>query len=115
MLKPTIAFSVLVLFWWIGTWLSPFLPIPFPAPLIGLVLLFVCLVILGKVPDSLLKTSQFLLRHLSVFFIPAILSVVLLQDLLVEHFWAISAALVVSTLFSLCVTAWACKTLGKAH
>lgn len=112
MLKPVIASLVLVLFWWLGTVLSPLLPIPFPAPLIGLLLLFLALVVMGRVPQPLLVSSQFLLRHLSVLFVPAILSVVLMRDMLQTHLMAISIALVFSTAFSLWLTAKISQKLG---
>lgn len=113
MVKPVIAFFCLVFFWWAGMMLSPMLPIPFPAPLIGLLLLFAGLLVYGKVPSGLLVTSQFLLKHLSIFFVPAILSVVLMKDLLLSHFWAISVGLIVSTLVSLWLTARVCKAMEK--
>ena len=113
MVKSVSGFLVLVLFWWLGEQLAPRLPMPLPAPLVGLLLLFFALLLIGRVPEGLLKTSQFLLKHLSIFFIPAILSVVLLQDLLLAHFWAIAVALVASTLFSLWLTALICQRLKQ--
>ena len=109
-----LAFACLVAFYGLGEWIKQAFLIPLPGALIGLLLLFIMLMLIRKVPATLQTTSQFLLRHLSIFFIPATLSVILFKDSLLQHFWLISATLVGSTLLSLAISAVICQHCLKS-
>lgn len=78
---------------------------PVPGPVIGMVILFVGLLIKGGVPEGLHQTADFLLSHLSLLFVPAGVGVMLHFRLLGDNWPAVSAAIVVSTLLTIVVTA----------
>lgn len=105
MLNILPAFASLVALLYAGEWLSERLPIYLPGPLIGLLLLFFILVILGRVPAGLEKLCQMLLQHLSVLFVPATLGIVIYQQQLAKHPLIILSALIISTIVSMYFTA----------
>lgn len=76
-----------------------------PGPVLGMVILFVGLMIRGSVPAGLNETSGFLLRYLSLLFVPAGVGIMLHFQLLGEDWPAVSTALVISTLVTIAVTA----------
>ena len=89
----------------VGRWCVEFFSIPFPAPLLGLALLFAVLLVLQGVPEGLLWASRLLLKYLSLFFIPVTVAVVTFKSQLAEHWLVISFTLIASTLISLLFTA----------
>lgn len=86
---------------------------PLPAPLVGLLLLFAGLKKLNYVPDAFAKVCLFGLKHMSVFFVPAVLSVVLFAGPLAEHAVVIVSSLILTTALSLGITAWICDRVVK--
>lgn len=103
-LSAVIAFAVLVLAWFAGSVAISAFSLPVPAPLIGMFLVFSGLVVMRKVPEGLDRVAQFLLRHLSVMFVPATLAVLLYVDKLKTHGLLLIASLVVTTAISLVIT-----------
>jgi holin-like protein len=97
------AFLALLLCLFMGQWLSRLLPLP--GPLLGLLLLFFALLILGHVPKSLDRLCQLMLQHLSILFVPATLGVLLYKEEFAQHGALIVLALLVSTFVSLLLTA----------
>lgn len=87
-------------------WVSRFLPIALPGPLLGLLVLFIALLFMRRVPVGLQQVTHFLLKHMSLFFIPALVSVSLFADELTGKVWILGVALVVSTSVSLWLTAF---------
>ncbi|MGD0104595.1 MAG: CidA/LrgA family protein [Rhodopila sp.] len=86
-----------------------------PGPVIGLVLCVLLLLARDRIgllaPEELRdgtfeQTGRGLLSHLSLLFIPAGVGVVQRLDVLAGNALAIAAALLVSTVLSLAVTAW---------
>ena len=98
-----LTFIALCLLAWFCQWLSGFVPLP--AALLGMLILFGFLLVMGGVPKPLQRVSAFLLKHLSLFFIPATLSIVLFAEQLAGRVWIIALALLVSTVVSLWLTA----------
>jgi putative effector of murein hydrolase LrgA (UPF0299 family) len=94
----------LFLFQALGELLSKFV-LPFiPGPVLGLV---------GYVPASMDLVGSGILQHLGLLFIPASVGVVLYLPLLQANTWAITAALVLSVVATVAVTALVLKLLGK--
>ncbi|MBI3504736.1 MAG: CidA/LrgA family protein [Proteobacteria bacterium] len=88
--------------------------LPVPGPVMGMLLLFFWLVRKGEVPDAVARTTSGLLENLSLLFVPAGVGVVLYLDLVAAEWKAILAALVVSTLATIVVTAFVMRRLvGK--
>ncbi|MBI1244146.1 MAG: CidA/LrgA family protein [Alphaproteobacteria bacterium] len=86
--------------------------LPVPGPVLGMLILFVWLVRRGEVPEPLARTSAGLLENLSLLFVPAGTGVVLYLDLIASEWTAIVAALVVSTIATILVTAFVMSRLG---
>ena len=97
--------AVLAGCWVLAIALRELVPLPIPVPLWGMALLFALFLILGRVPADIRLVGEFLLHHMPLFFVPAILGVLAYQDLLRLDGVALSVALVVSTLIGLIVTA----------
>ena len=80
--------------------------LPVPGPVFGMALLFAALVWNGQVPDGLGRTADGFLSNLSLLFVPAGAGVMLHFKLLETEWLPLSAALLISTLVTIAVTAW---------
>jgi len=87
--------------------------IPFPGPVVGMVLMFAFLVIKGAVPEQLSQVSSALLNNLSLLFVPAGVGVMVHFELLGTDIWPLSVAVVASTLLSIAVTALVMVFMNK--
>ncbi len=87
--------------------------LPVPGPVVGMALLFAGLVVRGGLPEGLEATSQGLLRHLSLLFVPAGVGVVLHLSLIREQWLPIGAALLLGTLVTIAATAWLMVALQR--
>ena len=107
------ALTVLVLCQFIGEVVARAVGLPLPGPVVGLILLLVILM-LRKGPDEALRdTSNGLLRHLSLLFVPAGVGIVTQLDALARDWLPILVAILVSTALGLAVTGWLMQRLGK--
>ncbi|MEM7463844.1 MAG: CidA/LrgA family protein [Pseudomonadota bacterium] len=79
--------------------------LPLPGPVIGMLLLFGILLVVGNVSDQLARTGDFLLSNLALLFVPAGVGVMVHYQLLKNDWPAISISLVASTLITIAVTA----------
>lgn len=61
----------------LGEFLVQALGLALPGPLIGMLILFAALIAHGRVPDALQQTSQGLLQHMMLLFIPAVTGVMM--------------------------------------
>ncbi len=77
-----------------------------PAPVLAIVILVFGLFMLRRVPSGLRLVADFLLRHMALFFIPALVAMVALSDVLAQTLWPLLAIIVVSTIIPLWLTAW---------
>jgi len=103
----------LFIFQALGELLAKF-ALPFiPGPVLGLVLLLAFLSIRGHVPASIDLVGGNILQHLGLLFIPASVGVVLYLPLLKANAWAISAALIISVVATVAVTAGLLKVLAN--
>ncbi|MCC5856685.1 MAG: CidA/LrgA family protein [Ectothiorhodospiraceae bacterium] len=80
------------------------LDLPFPGPVLGMLFLFTGLVIHGGVPDPVKRTSDTLLRHLALLFVPAGVGLMVHFGLVARDWLPILAGLVGSTALALGVT-----------
>jgi len=69
-MKPMIQIMVLFALSLLGTWLSSLIPIPVPASVLAMVLLFAALSLSLIRKQYVEDTAKFLLRHITLFFIP---------------------------------------------
>ena len=95
----------LLVFQLLGEAISQGLDLPLPGPVVGMALLFLTLVVRGELPDGLKDTANGILKHLSLLFVPAGVGVMMHLHLLKDEWQGISAALVLSTVATIAVTA----------
>lgn len=79
--------------------------LPLPGPVIGMAILLAGLMIHGRVPEALQSLSKALLDNLALLFVPAGVGVMLHLSLVAEEWLPITAALVLSTIITIAVTA----------
>jgi putative effector of murein hydrolase LrgA (UPF0299 family) len=87
--------------------------LPLSGAVIGMALLFVTLVLAKEAPPGLQQVSTTLLQHLSLLFVPAAVGVMLHLPLIGEEWFAITTALVGSTVLTVVVTAGAMRFLCR--
>jgi len=108
------ALSLLMLCQLCGEVIVRWLALPVPGPVAGMLLLFVFLVI-RKGPDAELRsTSQNLLKHLSLLFVPAGTGIVLHLGRVGEQWLALLLSLLLSTVLTLLVTAWVMRLCSRS-
>ena len=105
------ALTVLVLCQFAGELVARGLGLPLPGAVVGLALLLIILVVRNGPDPALRDTSNGLLRHLSLLFVPAGVGVVNELDTLARNWAPILVAIVVSTILTLAVTGWLMQRL----
>ena len=98
----------------LGELLAHALVLPFPGPVIGMVLLLP-LLRWRAVREPVEATAGFLLAHLSLLFVPVGVGVVAHLELLAGHGAALLAVIVVSTWIGLAVTALVLRRLLRGE
>jgi len=87
---------------------------PVPGPVVGMVLLFAVLLVRRPVDDAgVLRTSDALLRHLQLLFVPAGAGVVGYLSLIRDDALPITVALVGSWVLGLAVVGWTVTLLSR--
>lgn len=107
------ALTLLLVFQLAGEVLVQLTGLPVPGPVVGMLLLFVGLAVRGEAPEALRATSQQLLSHLSLLFVPAGVGVMLHFARLGKEWLALAVALVASTVITIAVTALAMRLLQR--
>ncbi|MEO1234595.1 MAG: CidA/LrgA family protein [Myxococcota bacterium] len=106
------AFAILLGFQWVGEVLVRLLELPVPGPVLGFVGLLGFLAVRGGPPEDLRQTSEGLLKHLSLLFVPAGVGVVAHLERLETAGLPLVVALVIGTPAGLLVTAWMTSALA---
>ena len=91
---------------WISQIVEASLPFPFPASVIGMVLLLILLLVRALKVDHIREKSDFLLSNMAFFFIPAGVSIINYFDILASNLIPLLVICLVSTLLTFAVTAW---------
>ncbi|MFM7025562.1 MAG: CidA/LrgA family protein [Limnohabitans sp.] len=86
---------------------------PIPGALVGLLMLFGLLALMGRVPQAVDDASTPLLRHLMLFLIPSVAAVSLYFSQLTLHMVLFLLISTVVTGLALAVTAWTLRRLMK--
>ena len=108
------ALTQLLIFQLAGEIIARGLNLPVPGPVIGMLLLFVALLLRGGPDHELRTTSQTLLQHLSLLFVPAGAGIMVHLHRVANEWLPLLLSLVVSTLATLVVTALAMKLCQRA-
>ena len=104
--------TLLLLYQLVGEILARLFGLPIPGPVIGMALLFLTLLVRGRVSEELKTGAGSLLQHLSLLFVPAGAGVMLHLQRVENEWLPITLALVISTFAGLAVTALVLKVLG---
>jgi holin-like protein len=107
------ALTVLLVYQLVGEVLVQLTGLPVPGPVVGMLLLFITLIIRKGAPDVLRATSQQLLSHLSLLFVPAGVGVMLHFGRLGDEWLALAVALVASTVITIGITALVMRVLQR--
>lgn len=105
------AFFVLLCLAGLSFWLNKTTQLMLPTALIGMVILLCALLLLKRVPKPMENVSGLLLKHISLFFIPITLSVLVLQSRVLDFIGVILVTIIVSTTTSMLVSAWVYQKL----
>lgn len=104
---------ILLIFQALGEGCAYFFQWPVPGPVLGMLFLFVAMLFRKELAQQLTPTVHEFLKHLSLLFIPASVGIMLHGQRLFAEFLPISAALIVSSIASIVVTALVLKWLMK--
>lgn len=107
--------AILLIFQLIGELIVLGLNLPLPGPVIGMALLFIGLVIFGRVPEELGNLTRGLLDQLSLLFVPAGVGMMTHLSLLGQQWIPLTSSLIVSTLLTLAVTGWLMQRLIRSQ
>ena len=98
--------TLLLLFQLAGELFVRLLDLPIPGPVVGMTLLFLCLLAKGHVSQEIRIHTGALLQHMSLFFIPAGVGIMLHMQRIGNEWLPIMLSLVISTFAGMAVTAW---------
>jgi holin-like protein len=104
--------AILLLLQTAGEALVSALSLPFPGPVVGMILLLLSLNF-ARVREPIAACAQILLQHLSLLFVPVGVGVVAHLDLLSEHGGLLAIVIALSTWIGLAVTAVVLNLLLK--
>jgi putative effector of murein hydrolase LrgA (UPF0299 family) len=107
------AFAVLLIFQCLGEGLVFLFGWPVPGPVTGMLLLLASMLAVPRLQEVVEAGANELLRHLSLLFVPAGVGIVVAASSGSGHWLAIVAAVVVSTLATMAITALVLKALMK--
>lgn len=91
---------------WLSQVIEYWLPFEFPASVIGMVFLFICLITGILKVEHIQEKSNFLLANMTFFFIPAGVNMINYFDLLKHNIVQIAVISIVSTIITFAVTAY---------
>ena len=100
------ALTLLLLLQLVGEVIVQCLALPIPGPVIGMTLLFLTLLARGQVSHDTRTNVGAFLQHMSLFFVPAGVGVMVHVQRVASEWLPIVIALVVSTFAGMAVTAW---------
>jgi len=113
--KMIAALTLLLVFQLIGEIMIRSLDLPIPGPVVGMGLLFATLFAAKGPSAELRNTSNGLLQHLSLLFVPAGTGVMLHFQRLADEWIPLMAAVIVSTLLSIGVSALLLNALSRRN
>ncbi|MDH2435903.1 CidA/LrgA family protein [Pokkaliibacter sp. MBI-7] len=100
----------------IGELLVRSLDLPFPSPVVGMILLLVGLMINGEVPSGLRLVAEGLLKHLSLLFVPAGVGLMVHFRLIQADWLSIALALVISSVLTIVIASLVMgRMMGKGE
>lgn len=93
----------------LGDIISLFLPIPFPGSVIALILLFLCLLSGIIKQEQIELLSEFLLKNMTLLFIPSTVSIIAYIDVFKGILWQFIFICCITTVITFFATAYSVK------
>lgn len=106
-----LAIAALLLCQILGDLLARWLGIPLPGALIGMALMLAGLCLLGRLPAGLRRTSNALLTHLMLLFIPSIVAIMTHTGIIAAEWLPFIAACIGGSALTLLATAATLKAM----
>lgn len=103
------ALTQLLVFQLLGEVVARWFALPVPGPVLGMLLLFLALALRGGPGAELQATSQNLLQHLSLLFVPAGVGIMVHLNRVADEWLPLLLSLLISTAATLVVTALVMK------
>ncbi|OPX54693.1 holin-like protein [Oceanospirillum multiglobuliferum] len=97
----------------IGELIVRYFELPFPSPVVGMVLLLTALIVNKGVPSGVRQASEGLLSYLALLFVPAGVGLMVHYQLIAKDGLTILTALILSTAITLLVTGGMLNKLVK--
>ena len=98
---------------WLSQVIAEFLPFDFPASVIGMIFLLICLLTGMLKIEHIQEKSDFLLGNMAFFFVPAGVSIMNYFDILKSSAVQLLIICIVSTVITFAVTAYSVKLTMK--
>ncbi len=108
------ALTQLLVFQLLGEVVARWLALPVPGPVLGMLFLFLALALRGGPGHELQATSQTLLQHLSLLFVPAGTGIMIHLHRVADEWLPLLLSLLISTAATLVVTALVMKLFMRA-
>ena len=106
-------FALIALITFLGEILNLLLPLPVPASIYGMILLFVCLMTgLVKLPQ-IEETADLLLGVMPIFFISPTVSIMSSVGMIKDDLFGVLLTCIVSTIVVMAVTGWVAQLVMK--
>ena len=102
-------FGIIFSLCWIATVIEGLLPIAFPASVIAMLLLLLCLMTGVLKIDHIREKSDFLLANMAFFFIPAVVNVINYLDILKANWLPLLLICVITTVITFAATAYSIR------
>lgn len=109
------AITLLLVFQLVGEAIVRSLDLMIPGPVVGMALLLLMLIVRKGADDDLRKTSNTLLQHLSLLFVPAGVGVMLHFERLAEEWLALLLAVLLSTVIALGASGLLLRALSRGR
>jgi holin-like protein len=109
------ALTQLLVFQLLGEVVARWLALPVPGPVLGMLFLFLALMLRGGPSGQLQGTSQNLLQHLSLLFVPAGVGIMVHLNRVADEWLPLLLSLLISTASTLAVTALVMKLFMRGQ
>ena len=106
-------FGIIFSLCWLATVIEGLLPIAFPASVIAMLMLLVCLLAGVLKIDHIREKSDFLLANMAFFFIPAGVNVINYLDILKENWLPLLLICVITTVVTFAATAYSVRLVMR--
>lgn len=106
-------FAVIAAITFIGELLNLLLPLPVPASIYGMILLFVCLITGVLKLSQIEETADLLLSVMPIFFISPTVSIMSSIGMIRDQFWGVILTCIISTMVVMAVTGWVAQFVMK--